>query len=205
MKVLVGFVWAIVGLVVLAGLEMVVLVLLMGGCPDCPSDPPMPRQPHRHPAPGGGFVALGAGGDQTCGKTVDGQAWCWGAGSPPQRADTAPFASWAEHRLGRCVVDAQEAMHCEQRHGTEPARLEPWFDLPNVRSVVLGGEHGCAIRDDASLWCFGANESGQIAPSAPPSVTVPVRVREQVKGGGDRATTHVRLVRSRPNRVLGRR
>jgi alpha-tubulin suppressor-like RCC1 family protein len=31
-----------------------------------------------------------------------------------------------------------------------------------VVSVAAGGAHTCAIKKDGSLWCWGANTSGQL-------------------------------------------
>ncbi len=43
--------------------------------------------------------------------------------------------------------------------GAVPA---PTVGSTGYRQVSLGGAHGCAVREDDSLWCWGDNEQGQI-------------------------------------------
>ena len=34
--------------------------------------------------------------------------------------------------------------------------------LTNVDAIVAGGSHSCARRTDGTVWCWGANTSGQL-------------------------------------------
>ncbi|MBA2663106.1 MAG: hypothetical protein H0U74_12490 [Bradymonadaceae bacterium] len=51
----------------------------------------------------------------------------------------------------------------------------PWAAL---RDLALGNRHSCALDDAQQVWCWGANDEGQVAPSlGKGDVLVPVRVR----------------------------
>jgi alpha-tubulin suppressor-like RCC1 family protein len=87
-------------------------------------------------------VDVTADGRAACARTVDGELWCWGRNSQGELGD-----------------------------GTQSDRAVPvqvgGLPAPAI-DVDLGYEHGCAVLDDGSTWCWGANldsETGQ-QPSA---------------------------------------
>ncbi|HEY1549102.1 MAG TPA: hypothetical protein VGG28_14860, partial [Kofleriaceae bacterium] len=43
-------------------------------------------------------------------------------------------------------------------------------------SVGLGAEHSCAVRDDGTVWCWGANDSGQVGDGTADDALVPTQV-----------------------------
>lgn len=150
----------------------------------CPGLPPEPAQPKRGAVPGGGFAWIAAGGRQTCAQTKAGQLWCWGNGSPPApqvgpaNGAGAPYLQFAVHDLGRCGIGADRVLHCDR---SSSASVVGWLTLPGSRKVALGKQHGCAIREDHSLWCFGTNNAHQVAPTTEPWIDQPVQVGEGVK------------------------
>jgi len=101
--------------------------------------------------PGGTTVrALTAGGAHTCAVDQAGGVWCWGAGDRGQLG------------LGAASPNA----------GT-PAAVA----LPAPASGVSAvGAHSCASLGDASVWCWGANDSGQLGDGTTTDRPTPARV-----------------------------
>ncbi len=161
-----------VGAVVLAALDR------------CKGRGPEPTQPKSGPVPGGGFVWIAAGGSESCAQTKTGELWCWGAGHAPVRQTGpangagAPYQQFAVHELGRCGIDGAHVLHCDR---ISSAPVIGWITLPKARKVVLGKRHGCVIRDDSSLWCFGPNDAHQVDATTSAWVDQPVRVSGAVK------------------------
>ncbi|MBA2661632.1 MAG: hypothetical protein H0U74_05015 [Bradymonadaceae bacterium] len=107
-------------------------------------------------------------GFELCGVREDGSAHCWRAG-----AWTAlPGSDWKTLQSGtllsalrtHCGLKTDDSVWCfgDNRTGmlgvgtaensTEPVRIVepgPW------RSVHVGSEHACAIKNEGSLWCWG--------------------------------------------------
>lgn len=102
--------------------------------------------------------ALSAGSDHTCGLTVDGGVYCWGANDYGQLGDGT--------RL--------------YRHVPVPVAARAGL---RFQSVAAGGENSCAIARDGSAWCWGDNRNGnvgdrtRITRRAPARVAGPVRFR----------------------------
>jgi len=107
--------------------------------------------------------AIQAGGDNTCALTTDGRVLCWGAGSLGQ--------------LGTGVTLSPTA---------DPTQIP----LPRAATMIsVGYEHMCAQLDDASVRCWGWNESNEVDPDsawirpvvAPPGIPASMGV---MAGGG---------------------
>ena len=117
------------------------------------------------------WLVLTAGSAHTCGVRAvgagGGSLWCWGDNTNGQVGQGQP-----EHG-----VDAERPK--------QVGRDTTWVD------VSAGRAHTCAIRLDSTLWCWGDNQSGQVAAAADvASLHVPERVGEQlgweaVAAGGD--------------------
>ncbi len=84
-------------------------------------------------------LAIAAGARHSCAMGSDGKAWCWGANDSGQ--------------LG----DATYGTGGPQTSDT-PVQV---VGLTGLRMIALGDEHGCAVTADRTLWCWGANDSGQ--------------------------------------------
>jgi len=99
-----------------------------------------------------GAGAVAAGGAHTC-AVVSGQPVCWGAGTDGQLGDGG---------------DADQ---------TRPVATLG-LDAPDVTVVRLGAAHTCALRATGAVWCWGANDRGQLGydPSTLPSSATPVPV-----------------------------
>jgi hypothetical protein len=104
-------------------------------------------------------VAIAAGASHTCAVLDDGSAWCWGSDGVGQLGNDALLEP-----------------------ATEPVRVA----TPGGRRVVAisaGGNSTCALLDDASAWCWGADFSGQLGndPSfESQSVPAPVTLLREV-------------------------
>jgi alpha-tubulin suppressor-like RCC1 family protein len=63
-------------------------------------------------------------------------------------------------------------------------------------SVAVGLGHTCAIRDDASLWCWGLNDSGQLGDGTTTDRVSPVQIRRESLwtgvAAGDKHTCAIR-------------
>ncbi len=82
------------------------------------------------------FTQVVAGGDHTCALDSDGQAWCWGSNGRGELGITD----------GRSSSDVPLAVN-----GTTRFRL-----------LSAGTRHTCGIDTDGRLWCWGANDAGQL-------------------------------------------
>ncbi len=89
-----------------------------------------------------GVARLGAGDSFTCAMIVDGTVQCWGAN----------FAG----QLGYGAVDncTKYAYPC----GIRPRAI----DVSDVIDIAIGGYHGCVLRSDHTVACWGNNDEGQL-------------------------------------------
>jgi alpha-tubulin suppressor-like RCC1 family protein len=83
-----------------------------------------------------GVTAVAAGGMHTCALTGDGRVWCWGANATGQLGD------------GTVVARAAATL--------------PVLALDDAVQVTAGASHTCARRRGGSIWCWGANLTGQL-------------------------------------------
>jgi alpha-tubulin suppressor-like RCC1 family protein len=102
------------------------------------------------------LVALQAGGDYSCGRTVSGRLYCWGRGSAGQLATST------------------DSLCFDSFDGT-PARvgcaLSPKRDTTNSSSfkfLALGGAFGCGITIEQLAYCWGSDSHGQIGNGSSP-------------------------------------
>jgi alpha-tubulin suppressor-like RCC1 family protein len=154
------------------------------------------------------FASLAVGSWHTCGVTTEGAAYCWGLGDVGQlgigaalgpdefravptavsggvrfeRLDAAPFRT--------CGVTANGAAYCwgfaMATGGEAVSHLEPTaLDLPGAVVAISGSlGHGCAVGRDGVLYCWGANQNGQLAEpvSAPRWTPAPVAPELRFRG-----------------------
>jgi uncharacterized membrane protein len=113
------------------------------------------------PAPGLTFTQIAAGDSYVCGIQTSGLTFCTGGVVPP--GDLLGKISAGEFA---CGLDLGGNVRCfgGAVPGTQP---------PTGRFVELsvGRDHGCAVRDDLELVCFGADDNGK---ATPPELLGPV-------------------------------
>ena len=89
--------------------------------------------------------SIAAGARHSCAMGYDGKAWCWGANDLGQLGDST-------YGTGGPVSSAT------------PVQVT---DLTSLRLLAVGDNHGCAVTADRTLWCWGANDSGQTGGDTP--------------------------------------
>ncbi len=103
-------------------------------------------------------AAVTAGGGHSCAIDVNGEAWCWGRNDSGQLGIGAP--------TGPATTALQAT----------PMLLA----LPGgatVRALSAGGAHTCAVDRTGGVWCWGANDRGQLGlGAAGASVATPTAV-----------------------------
>jgi alpha-tubulin suppressor-like RCC1 family protein len=160
-------------------------------------------QPHGLPSD---LSMIAAGYDHACAVAADGSAWCWGTNTSGQLGDsTATDRSTAAPVVGlptrvaaiaaghgaTCALQTDGALWCwglndagELGDGTAETRTTPVpvFGMSSsVTGVSLGNAHGCAVKTDGSVWCWGLNSTGQLGDGTAGSSYVPVRAKMTVR------------------------
>jgi alpha-tubulin suppressor-like RCC1 family protein len=84
------------------------------------------------------------------------------------------FFCFGENKLGQCGNGSTTAQ-------VAPSDASSKTFLATVSKASVGTGHSCAVTTDGALWCWGANDhgqlgDGQIAASSDQSVTVPKRI-----------------------------
>ena len=97
-----------------------------------------------------------------CGLTTGGAAYCWGANRSGQLGTTASLPD-------TCTAGATLTFACT---GT------PVFVAGGLtfEAVVPGGDHTCGITRDARVYCWGANDAGQLGDGTTGQRNTPVGV-----------------------------
>ncbi len=91
-----------------------------------------------------GATGIGAGAYHTCARGMNGSAWCWGYDTLGQLGDGTTGDPVTGVRL--------KAVRVIRSSGP----------LLGVRRLSGGFFHTCALRTDATVWCWGANAYGQL-------------------------------------------
>jgi alpha-tubulin suppressor-like RCC1 family protein len=97
----------------------------------------------------GGIASISAGGRFACAMPTGAGVECWG--------DNA--AGELGHRTGTGGDVACATGPCN----ATPSAVA---GLPAVKQVAAGGESACALAGDGSVWCWGADEHGQLGHGA---------------------------------------
>lgn len=119
-------------------------------------------------------VALSAGGDTICARTAKGKVRCWDAGDTPATVpdldDAVAVAVGGSHV---CALRAGGGVRCWGSDsdgqlgvggapgGASDVPLD--VSLPSAAAAIAaGGRHTCARLANGQLWCWGANDYGQL-------------------------------------------
>jgi alpha-tubulin suppressor-like RCC1 family protein len=105
---------------------------------------------------GARLAEITAGGEHTCGLSTAGAAYCWGSDGDGQLGD------------GGATTDRDVPVMVDR--GARPVTAE-------LSDLAAGDRHTCALDDDGSAYCWGADTSGQLGNGAAGASGVPVRVQ----------------------------
>ena len=150
------------------------------------------------------IAAVAVGERHACAALDDGAVWCWGAndagqlGTAPSAGSPSPVevvdgagaplaaASLAAGATHSCAVGRDHKLVCwgsdvdgELGDGTTAATRGPTpaASLGAHVTAAAGGAHfGCALGDDGSVSCFGANDQRQAGQPASATVAAPTAV-----------------------------
>ena len=116
------------------------------------------------------LIDVAAGGDSTCVIEESGAAKCWGSNSDGQIGDGT---------AGVTPVATPTAV--------DTSAIGAGTDLMQIE---VGGRHACAVTEDLGVWCWGADDHGQLGDGAPLSgqnlpVDTGVEDVYAVSAGGD--------------------
>ncbi len=146
------------------------------------------------------FSQIRAGSASTCGLTLDGVAYCWGANSsgsvgdgttidrsvPTRVAGNLTFTSLASGGGTACGITGAGAMYCWGENfygalgdGTTVSRSVPTLVLGGLSFVTVyaGGNQTCGRVVTGEFYCWGLNEFGQLGDGTTVNRTVPTLVR----------------------------
>ena len=160
----------------------------------------------------GAAVSLDGGLGHTCGARVDGSVWCWGrndrgqvgngvsgadvdvpvqvvgAGGVGVLSDAAMVAAGSSHS---CVVKTDATVWCwgHNDEGQLGDNTTSDSDTPvqvvgvggigvlsDAAMVVAGEKHTCVVKTDATVWCWGRNDKGQLGDNTTSDSDTPVQV-----------------------------
>jgi alpha-tubulin suppressor-like RCC1 family protein len=140
------------------------------------------------PAPAG-WTSVTASAFHTCATRSDTTLWCWGlnlAGElgigtqteqdQPQQVTTPAAAGWTSVTTGdehTCATRSDGTLWCWGDNGFGALGIgnltsQDWPQQVSTpaptgwTSVTAGEGHTCATRSDATLWCWGWNDAGQL-------------------------------------------
>jgi alpha-tubulin suppressor-like RCC1 family protein len=130
------------------------------------------------------FIMLTTNSNATCGLTADGDAFCWGVIRTtkygPVIADAPTAMGWpplAALRLGPwlapCGLRVDGTAYCDVPAGHEDVRFRD----------IVHDSHGCGIRDDGTVLCWGRRDRGQLGDGIDGWVAEPQRVIGFSRGG----------------------
>ena len=181
-----------------------------------------------------GFVlsSVAAGGSHTCGLTTSGVAFCWGSNVYGQLGDgfggpgghstvpvpvaaSAPFASLSAGGNHTCGLTVAGDLYCwglnadgQLGDGSKLSRATPQLvsGPPGLLpiGVSAGGSHTCALTSTGTVYCWGANDQGQVGTSSGlQGVPNPVPVTSGVDREGGPADLRFTAVAAGPEHTCG--
>lgn len=153
------------------------------------------------PVKGTDWKSISTSGATTCGIKTGGALWCWGlnnfaqlginTSSPRTKpVEVAPGQTWkqvATSWFNTCAIDTAGALYCwgqNLRGAAGIGRTSRYVGTPQPIGssadgwvdVSSGGWHTCAVRGDATMWCWGQNSFGQVGSGKEGIQAAPVQV-----------------------------
>lgn len=119
-----------------------------------------------------------------------GELWVWGAILYAWTPLTLMIPPVRDVRAGLrhlCAVTPNDEVHCaglSDLHALGVAQSDTRIAAPTVpptSAVAVGSEFSCALLRDGAVWCWGANESGQLGRGTRTARELPARV-EGIEG-----------------------
>ena len=128
-----------------------------------------------------GVSAIAAGGDQTCAITKEGIR-CWGDGNaapaaPEGMVGVASLIAVGPGRVCAAMTEPSRVVRCAgaddrgQSAGQQAVLLGA-----SMKGLAAGKQHTCALLEDGSIQCWGANDLGQLGDGTTTDTHVPVLV-----------------------------
>ncbi len=89
-----------------------------------------------------GAVSVSAGDWTACALKNDGSVWCW----------QIPYGNQNNNQFGALGDGTTNASEVAVQ-----VLLKPGVPLTGITAISAGGSHVCALKNDSTLWCWGAN------------------------------------------------
>lgn len=106
----------------------------------------------------------------------------WGRNAPIRAAalgDHHTCVAYGPSSASSSVVDREQSMvRCRGRRDVVPSGEQPLLSGASVKQLAAGAEHTCALLEDASIKCWGKNDSGQLGDGTTTDSLAPVIVPE---------------------------
>lgn len=172
------------------------------------------------------WLAVSAGGYNTCGIRASHTLWCWGNNlfgqlgiggtdqqSTPQQVTAPMRAGWMAVTVGSghvCAIRTGRTLWCWGSGGLGIASTADQTTPQQVTSpaasgwvsVAAGGDHTCGIRTDHTLWCWGDNGhsalgiGSDLSQDTPQRVTAPAVTGWSAVSAGDSDTCAISTLRT---------
>jgi alpha-tubulin suppressor-like RCC1 family protein len=163
---------------------------------------PVPS-PMQIPAVGNNVLSVANGGSHSCALMTDSTVWCWGDNSfgqlglgdtiprsNPTQIDPTMLSNVTSISAGghhSCATKQDNTLWCwgDNRMGQlgigdtnprpTPKQVSPTVLANSVANAYAGGAHTCAVLTNGAIYCWGANQYGQLGVQGPSNSTMPVR------------------------------
>jgi alpha-tubulin suppressor-like RCC1 family protein len=138
-----------------------------------------------------GVLALAMGGDMACALTDTRGVLCWYVGEEWPRPKEVPTLGAGVRAIDNgnehtCVIMENGGVKCwgsndhgQLGDGTQERRSEPVEVVglgSGVMAVSAGTDHTCALKEDGSVLCWGANADGQVGDGTQQDRLAPVAI-----------------------------
>jgi alpha-tubulin suppressor-like RCC1 family protein len=147
---------------------------------------------------GAAVAEVSAGDLFACARKLDGTVWCWGTGPLGNGAVTSSATPVQVAALGTAAAEVStgDGAACARKtdgtlwcwgsntfgvvgDGTTTDRLSPVQVTAlgaNVTGVSVGDIFACGVMSDGSVWCWGANDHGQLGDGTTTNHSLPMQV-----------------------------